>query len=226
VHTEVPASTNQEPDDTISTATPQPQQSYWTWNSSSRQIKELTEQIVELKSQLLTWQQREASQTNEISKLKLMHNQLRYISEQKDEAIHKLYVEKKDIEKKTQETQWRQQRDFLVHVLELGTEAMTKIMESNPAFIKTNPKIIGLTQASNIFLKNSEINTVNTEYDIYVLEEWLTRLKGNIEGFETSKQLTQVIFYYFESYAKSYPNDNMRLETFYKVENAITNHRL
>ena len=184
VHTEVPASTNQEP----------------------ANINELNEQIVELRSQLLTSHQREASQSNEIAKLNL--------------TIHKLSVEKKDMK----ETQWRQQKDFLVQVVRLATEAMTEIMESNPGVVQTKPTIVQLAKASNIFLNSSKIDTSNTEYDVYVLEEWLKILRENIEGFKTSLRLAQVIFWYFIAYTNR--KQEMRLKAFYEVRKAIASAKM
>jgi hypothetical protein len=84
--------------------------------------------------------------------------------------------------------------------------------------------VIPLAKASNIFLESSKIDTSNTEYDVYVLEEWLKILRENIANFKTSLHLAQVIFFYFTSYDNR--NNEMRLKAFYEVQDAIASAKM
>ena len=112
----------------------------------------------------------------------------------------------------------------LITLLELAIQAM-KDMESNAgpmlrAYLEKDPKNIQLGKAIKIFFSDPRIKSVNTMLDMYVLVEWLKRLRDVIIQDQNNNELSNLINWYIRHYSLDTTtlNSETRAKAYYKVQ--------
>ena len=200
------------------------QLTHWEKMFCNKRITELNKRITDL-------EKLESSQTKEISLLLMQ-------CEHKDQIIFNLHKQKEQADNESQINvqaaktlllRQQEQRNFLIALLEDAMQAMKQMEPNATAYYpgrdakEVQTQMVQLGNAIKNFLTQPIIKQSNTEFDIYVLVEWLKRLKDVIERDNKNGQMSRFIFFYMR-YVYFNSNPSMCADAYRQVQDFVNLH--